>query len=468
MRDFALSDPIPKEISDVEAGGSYGQPEDVDEILRMLEREGIFEAPAGDAGAWATRKEARKSRGGTRIGIWLGVIWVLALGLAVGGYFGWQEWVRMRHAEAQELVANASEAALAGDHEDLVAAERYLVQAQDLDPHDDEGPAVLIFVHAQRALEDGTFEPGYLRPSIHRAEVHEVSDAKLKAATAVLAAGEGDMEAAQEAVDAALEADSDDPAVLYIVGRVEQRLGRPEALEHLQTAVEREPAMVAASMALAEARADDGLDSEAIELIDAVLARDDTHMRASLWKAFLTANDTDPDEGLASLDAQTEELDDLGAATDRVLAGLTRARLLRRKGEGEAATEAVDQAAQAGATDPRLLALVAREALSVGLMNRAQTAATEAVRGAPTNTEFRKLLAEIFIKRRDGVRALRTLGSLSAEDPDVLKMSAKGALLVGGGDALVAASTALGQYMEAHPDEENVELKALQIPPRRG
>jgi tetratricopeptide (TPR) repeat protein len=271
------------------------------------------------------------------------------------------------------------------------------------------------------------------------------------------------MEAAQEAVDEALEADSDDAAVLYMVGRVEQRLGRETALEHLQAAVEKEPAMVAAAMALAEARADDGLDSEALELVDAVLARDDTHMRASLWKAFLTANDTDPDEGLAFLEAKTEELDDLGAATDRVLAGLTRARLLRRKGESEAATDAVDSAAQGGATDPRLLALVAREALSVGLMTRAQTAATEAVRGAPTNTEFRKLLAEIFIKRRDGLRALRTLGSLSAEDPDVLRMSAKGALLVGGSEALAAASSALGQYMEAHPDDENVEMQSLQI-----
>jgi len=455
--------PSPQAVSDLEAGATYGQPEDVDQILRMLEREGIFEVPSGQAGQWATRKEAKKGRAGTRIGVWLGAVWVLAVGLAVGGYFGWQWWVEQRHMEAAQLVEQAAEAALAGDHEDLVAAERHLVQARELNPHDDEGPAVLLFVHAQRALEDGTFEPGYLRPSIRRAETHEVAEGKLLAATAVLAAGEGDMEAAQEAVEGALAADGDDAVVLYMVGRVEQRLGAETALEHLQAAVENEPAMVAAAMALAEARADDGLDSEAIELVDAVLANDGSHMRASLWKGFLTANDTEPDEGIADLDRQTAEIDDLGAATDRVLAGLTRARLLRRKGETEAATAAVDAAAQGGATDPRLLALVAREALSVGLTTRAQSAATDAVRGAPTNTEFRKLLAEIFISRRDGLRALRTLSALTADDPEVLRMSAKGALLVGGADALAAASQALGGFLEAHPDEENLEMRALLI-----
>ncbi len=449
--------------SDLEAGSTYGQPEDVDQILRMLSNQGIFEAPSGEAGQWASRKEARAGRSGTRIGLLLGIAWAVAVGLAVGGYFGWQKWVEIRHADASALVAQAHEAALAGDHADLVDAERYLVQARELNPHDSEGPAVLLLVHAQRALEDGTFEPGYLRPTIQRAENHNAPDALIKAATAVLAAGEGDMEAAGENVEAALAADAEDPAVLYMVGRVEQRLGMPDALAHLEGAIAIDAGLVAASMALAEARADDGNENEAIELIDTVLALDSAHLRASLWKAFITADDQDPAEALASLDEKTTDLDDLGAATDRVLAGLTRARLLRRMEQSEAATEAVDEAAQGGATDPRLLALVAREAQSVGLMSRAQAAATNALRGAPTNPEFRKLLAEIFLTRRDGVRALRTLSTLSADDPEVLLMSARGALLVGGADALAAAAQALAADYEARPEEANVELRALQI-----
>jgi len=449
--------------SDLEAGSTYGQPEDVDQILRMLSKQGIFEAPTGEAGQWASRKEVRAGRSGTRIGVLLGIAWLLTVGLAVGGYFGWQKWVEIRHAEASALVAQAYEAALAGDHVDLVDAERHLVLARELNPHDADGPAVLLLVHAQRALEDGTFEPGYLRPSIRRAESHEAPEAMIRAATAVLAAGEGDMDSARENVEAALAADAEDPAVLYMVGRIEQRLGMPAALEHLEGAITGEGALVAASMAVAEARADDGNDNEAIELIDTVLASDPTHLRASLWKAFITADDQDPAEALASLDEKTANLDELGAATDRVIAGLTRARLLRRMEESEAATEAVDEAAQGGATDPRLLALVAREAQSVGLMGRAQAAATNALRGAPTNPELRKLLAEIFLTRRDGFRALQTLGTLSANDPEVLLMSARGALLVGGEETLAAAAEALAADYEARPEEANVELRALQI-----
>ena len=101
--------------------------------------------------------------------------------------------------------------------------------------------------------------------------------------------------------------------------------------------------------------------------------------------------------------------------------------------------------------------------MSVGLLSQAQTAATGAVMGAPANPEYRKLLAEIFISRRDGVRALRTLGSLSADDPVVLRMSAEAALLVGGAEALTVAGQALADYLEAHPDEQDVPVLALTL-----
>src|SRR5690606_26807420 len=64
-----------------------GQPEDVDAILAMLRAQGLFEPPTGEPAQWAKRAEvkaAKKTQGsGTRIGIWLGAVWVLAIGAAV-------------------------------------------------------------------------------------------------------------------------------------------------------------------------------------------------------------------------------------------------------------------------------------------------------------------------------------------------------------------------------------------------
>ena len=444
---------------DMRGGDRVGATEDVDAVLRMLEREGIFEQPSGEAAQWATKKESRPVR--TRIGRVLAVAWVVALALAVGGWFGWQEWIEHRHAEARRMVDAAAEQALEGNHAALVDAERTLRIARDLNPHAKEGPAVMLFVHAQRALEDGAFEAGYLRPALDRGERMDVSNARVKAARAVLAAAQGDMDTARQSVAAALEAGAEDAAVLYMAGRVEQRLGEDDALEHLEQAVDQAPELAAAAIALAEARLDEGRREEAIQLLDGILGRYERHLRATLWKEFVTADETDPEEGLARL-AQLEERLEMGAPTDRVLAELTRARLMRRKGDTIQAAEAVDSAGAAGATEPRLLALVASEAKAVGRLALAQATATNAVAGAPTNPDFRKLLAQIMIDRRDGVRALRTLSSSSMEDPEVLRMSAEAALLVGTADALRAAAEALAGYV-AQTEEPSVEMRALRI-----
>ena len=448
-----------REIPDVRGGDRVGETEDVDAVLRMLEREGIFEQPSGEAARWASKKESRPAR--TRIGRVLAVAWVLAIALAVGGWFGWQEWIKHRHAEARRMVDEAAAKGLEGNHAALVDAERTLRIARDLNPHDKEGPAVMLFVHAQRALEDGAFEAGYLRPTLNRGERMDVSEARVNAARAVLAAAEGDMDAARQSIEDALEAGAEDPAVLYMAGRVEQRLGEEDALEHLEQAVDQAPELAGAAIALAEARLDEGRREEAIQLLDGVLERYADHLRATLWKEFVTADETDPEEGLARV-AQLEERLEMGAPTDRVLTELTRARLLRRKGDTAQAAEAVDRAGAAGATEPRLLALVATEAKAVGRLALAQASATSAVAGAPSNQDFRKLLAQIMIDRRDGVRALRTLSSSSMEDPEVLRMSAEAALLVGTADALRAAAEALAGYV-AQNEEPSVEMRALRI-----
>lgn len=446
--------------ADVVAGATFGKEEDVNKVLTMLEDAKIFEPPTRITEAvWARRGDTVKS--GSRIGRALMVVWGLAVLLAVGGYLGWQYYVNKRHAEAGRLLAQARSEAQIGDHAALVDAERHLRFARDLNPHDANVPTLLLFVQAQRALEEGSFDAGYLTPTVNAARRAHSDAAFIEIAQAVLKAAETDTAAARESIAAALRARANDAFILYLAGRLEQRLGDTTATEHLAAAVQRDPALIAASIALAETKSDDGQREEALALIDAALQRSPNHLRAKLWRTFLSADDADPNTGLREVEQLATRLT-VGAPTDRVLVELARARLLRRKGDTAAAGQAVDHAMEAGASEPRLLALVAAEARGAGRLDRAQQAASLAVQSSPSNADFRKTLAQIQVERRDGVGALATLRGMSTQDPDVLILSARGALLVGTAESLQAAATALDQFVTEHPDAAT-EAKALRI-----
>ena len=435
-------------------------PEDVDRVLAMLKREHLFEPPEDGATEWVAAKTA--GRAGQKLAVPLAALWVVALLLAGGGYFAYTKWVEAQEAEAAAMVGEADARALRGDHKDLVDAERLVREARELHPLDERGPSVLLFVHAQRALEDGAFEPGYLRPTLEFARSRSVSSARLAAAEAVMAYASGKADEGQAAIEQALDQAEDDAVVYYVVGRLQQRLGSDDAARHLQTALEKEPGLSAAAIALAEAKVDEGQPEEALALLDGILSRYEGHLRATLWKAYLSADDGEPEAALAALAPMDERLDE-AAPTDKVLLALTRARLYRRQGNEEAAAEQIEKALEAGASEPRMQALVAASARALGQLGRAQTAAMSAVSGAPGIGEYRKLLAEILIERRDGVRALRVLGQLSNEDPEVLLLSTRAALLVGTADALRATAEALDAYLEANPDEASPTLQALRL-----
>ena len=452
--------PAPEVPPDVVVGGS--DREDVDEVLAMMREVGLFEPPTGEGGAWATRKEAAESRGGIRIGLWLGIAWGVALGLAGGGYYGWLRWTEHKHQRALALVEQAEAEANGGDHADLVDAERHLREARELFAQDRTGPALLLFVHAQRALEDGAFDAGFLRPTIARAEQVHAEPAYLNAARAVLAAAEGGHETARQKIDEAQTARPRDGAILYLRGRLEQRLGGDDALEHLEAALQAEPHLVAASIALAEARYDEGNAEEALRLIDGVIAGDGEHLRARLWRAFMTSDEEEPAAAFTAVERLQATLQQHGAPTDQVIYRLTRARLLRRQGHSDRAGEEVDQALRAGASEPRLLALVAQEARRAGRLPQSEHAARGAVHGAPSNTDFRKLLAEVQIARHNGRAALTTLAELPSDDPDVLAMRARAALMLGSEEALRTAAEGLDAFVTANEDA-SVEVKALRI-----
>ncbi len=435
-------------------------PEDVDRVMAMLQREHLFEPPDDAATEWVATKAAGRS--GQKLAVPLAVLWVVALLVAGGGYFGYTKWVEAQEAEAAAMVQRAEAHALRGDHKDLVDAERLVREARELHPLDEQGPSVLLFVHAQRALEDGAFEPGYLRPTLEFARGRGASEARLSAAEAILAYASGKPDEGRSKLEGALAQAGEDAIVFYVVGRLQQRLGEDDAIEHLEKALEKEPGLSAAAIALAEAKADDGQLDEGIALLDGIVARYEGHLRATLWKAYLSADDREPEAAMAALAPMDERLDE-AAPTDKVLLALTRARLYRRQGDAEAAAQQVEKALEAGASEPRMQALVATSARALGQLSRAQTAAMSAVSGAPGIAEYRKLLAEILVERRDGVRALRVLGELSSDDPDVLLLSTRAALLVGDHETLRATAQALDEYLEANPDEPSVTLKALRL-----
>ena len=460
--DFAPSEedgPPPEPEADLLVGETAGQGEPVDDLLAMLQREGLFEPPTGEAASWASGKEARPER--TRVGAWLGGAWIVMLLLAGGGYYGWTVYVEERHAESDRLIEQARTEALAGDHQRLVDAERHLREARELNARDVANPTLLLFVQAQMALEDGAFEVGFLAPAIARAERETTSSPFLDTARAVVSLGGGDVAAAQSSVDAALTAAPEDASILYLAGRLEQRLGDEDALTHLEAAVAAEPRLIAAAIALAEARNDEGRQEDAITLLDGVLTADGEHLRALLWRAYLTAGESEIDPALAQLTGLEPRLEH-GAPTDHVLFQLARAHLLRRRGDHEGAVAAVDAALGAGAEEPRLLALAARAARAEGRFVQAERAATEAVRRSPASTDFRKLLASIYLDRRNGDAAMRTLGELSADDPEVLTMTAQAALLVGSVGAAAGAAQAIDAWLSAHEDA-SVELRALRV-----
>lgn len=456
---FADDGPPPAPLPDAAMGAALAVPDDVDQVIRTLEAQGLFERQDGAEQAWTARKDV--PRQGTRLGRTMTVLWALGIAAAVGGYFGFQAWIASRHAQANVLLAEAEAHALAGEHKDLVDAERKLRFARDLHPHEARVMQTLLFVQAERALEEGAFEPGFLRATIARAEADKIAGPELSIAKAIVAQAESAHDDAAKLLADAQKVAPKDGRVLYAAGRIAQRLGDERALELLTAATNASPAPLAAKLALAELLSDDGRKEEAVAAIQAVLKQKPNHLRASLWDQLARADAVDVDAGLGAAARLEAELD-VGAPTDRVLAALLKARLLRRKGDEAGATAAVDAAMRAGAAEPRLLALVAEEAKGVGLLTRAQGAAMDAVARAPMNADFRKLLASILLAQRDGVRALKQLEGLSTDDPLVLEMSAEAALLVGTDKVVAAASTMLGGYLGKHQDA-GVRLRALAL-----
>jgi tetratricopeptide (TPR) repeat protein len=437
--ELAVGSP-PAAAPDLALGTLAGEPDEPEHLLHMLRERGIFEPPDTHSPSWTPPEQVARS--GTRLRDTVLAVWVSALVLCAGGYVGWQQWVARRHAEAARLVAEAKADAYESDYARLVDAERLLRLARDQHPRSVEIPRLELFVHCERVLESGSRELSALRLALLRAQKIHVDAGYVAAGRAVLAAYSGIGGDAEALLKQAADAARGEGALLYVVGRLQQRLGQADAGARLQAAVAAAPDLLAASLALAELQQERGHEQEALAGFDAVLGRHPDQLRAKLWRAFLSADAQDPAQGMSALDALSKHAHE-GAPIDRILWALARARLLERKGQLAPASEAVRDALSAGASEPRLLAMVAAEARRAGQLGLAQQAASQAVSIAPNVPAYRGLLASILIERHDGDRALSFLAQLPTTEPALLVMRARAALQTGDPQAMRGALEAI-------------------------
>ncbi len=416
------------------------------------------ETPEDDAPLQAAPAAAPKKRSSARA-------WMLGLaltgGLGAAAYFGGTAYFASRHGEADALLASARTSARQGDYAALVRAETELQRAHALHGGEEEIQALLLFVESERALEDGTRNVDALRTTLSGLGGSGAHGGFVAAAQAVVALYEGDAARARTSIADALNAAPNDAFILYLAGRVGQRLGLEDAAARLASATEHDPALSSAAIALAEARVDEGQGDEARLLLQRVVERDATSLRAKLWLLVLQA-DGDVEAGLSSLVTLRAEVDH-AAPADVLLSRIAEAQFESRAGRIEQAMAAIEAGAGAGVHEPALLVRFAQAAQRVGSLGAAEQAALEALTLAPTSVPARLLLAGIYIDRRNGQRALDTLAQLPAsEDAEVLVLTARASMLLGNPAAVGAAAGALERFVTDHPNA-SAEVRAFQL-----
>jgi hypothetical protein len=235
--------------ADLALGERAGEVDDPARVVEMLAAHGLIEPPQAEAPVWPKRADVPAT--GTPMRGAMTLAWITTLVLCAGGWFGWQQWVSHRHAQARELVAQARDAAWTGDYAALVDAERALRRARELHPRSTEVPTLELFVQAVRVIENGNREPSGLRAALVRGDKLGADSAYLAVARALLAAYTGAAAELATLLPPAQKATSKAPELAYLVGRLEQRLGQPTAQERLQAVTTAEPKLVPATLALA-------------------------------------------------------------------------------------------------------------------------------------------------------------------------------------------------------------------------
>ena len=452
------------EQADVVCGAELHAPVDADETLALVQRLGLFEQPGEAPMTWAAPGEVEQS--GQRLRNTVIGVWTLALVLAVGGYFGFQAYVTKRHAEAARLLGEAQKLALRADHAALGEAERLLRVARELHPSSQAIPREALLLQVERLVDDDERDVSALRSAMTRAQKAAVTGPELALAQALIALATDDAAGHDRALEALAKGTSSDARLQYLLGRIEQRTGRQQAFAHLQAAAQAAPKLVPAQIAVAIAAYAAGDRAAAERSLRATHAAVPEALRVQLVQLLAAADDTEPRALTQALGGFAPALKTAGN-TDRALVALLHARIARRSAQPKVALAAVLEASEAGSSDPRVLAWIARESLTLGNLALAQTLASQALIAQPDDATTRRLLARILIDRRDGAHALLLLDKFPVEDSEAQLLFGEAALAAGDSAAqkrALAALTEQGREQGTRAAALRLRIEAKQTP----
>jgi len=316
-------------------------------------------------------------------------------------------------------------------------------------------------VHSIRAIEDASGEMGYLRNTLARGREKGVAPALLSASEALLAAYEGDAQAARAKAETALQLGREDARILYLVGRLYQRAGLSEAQKLLEQATALDSAFGLAWLAQGEIALEAGDSERAKMLFLKARGEDGKELRAELWAIVVDTNAESAPKLKGDLAALSQRIE-RGSASDKLLAISARAGLALAASDLDAARAAVREGEKLdGVRAPELTALYAERALAVGELQLAYRAASSTLRAAPTVPRYRDTLINVLLRRGDGRAALAALEGVNSESGSLLVARARAALLVSTREALDEAKRSLSSYRGTPEGKDDVDVSAL-------
>ncbi|QQR89349.1 MAG: hypothetical protein IPJ88_14245 [Myxococcales bacterium] len=386
---------------------------------------------------------------------------LLTVLLVMAGVFAWHYLMQENREKAKALVGSARHLALAGDTQSLVKAEAQLLSATRNDHQSAAAANLLLFVQMQRALEEGQYSSDTIAKTLNRVPKKEAVKPYRYAALAVIQALSSQSERSLSALKRVRPYVENDPALMYIVARLEQRFGQEDADQHLKLALAGASNLAAARLARVHILLSRNTVVAAEKIANSVLALYPDHLRAQLWATLLKTKGAEPSALLALLKKQKEELA-RAAATDRFLADLIRVRAFSMANEREKALSAIDSASNIELNDPLLLSLLAKWAQRMGVLDQAKRAMQSALKLAPKNLSLERRMIEVQVQLGETTGALARIKQLNLQDLEGLRLRAHAALLAKLQNELSSVQLALAEHKSQDQDEQ-AELDAMKL-----
>ncbi len=441
-----------------------GEAEPPEEVLKVLQHQGVFEAPNQRAQrapeAWLPTAELPKV--GTPIKRALAIGWGLAGVAALAGYFGFQSWLDGRRAEAASVIDGGLAQAADGQYESLLAGERTLSEARTLDPRSQAALEALLYVQAARALEDGDAPYAGLRESVARADQIKLESPIAYMARALIKVPDQRKRELAATLDYAEKQAARDARATYIAARIAQRSGNPDAALKLFTrATALGPQLALSWLGLGEQLRAEGQLDKAHEAFVKALGPDKLELRAELWLLVLEARSNEGSALLEKLDKLSARLA-RGSQAERLLGFSARAFAALAAGDTDSAKQALEVGANLHVDDPELLAFYSEQALRAGQSSLAYRSARAAAAAGGDAARYQGIVAAALLQQGAGDAALTALTNLGGQGHGALALQRAGAALLSDArDTLEAAKKELASYRLTPLGKDDPEASSL-------